>query len=488
MEWKKLLCDDRVRSYKSNSSRDFRTEYEKDYHRIIGSASFRRLQDKTQVFPLDNSDFVRTRLTHSLEVSSFAKSLGQNIGRGILREQKDPGFLPEYQGYICDILQCAGLLHDIGNPPFGHFGETVIRDWFRINLPKIKYHRQNGCVQPLSEILLPQMQEDFYHFEGNTQALRLVAKLHYLVDEYGMNLTKALLGTIIKYPGSSLDIKRSNHIRHKKMGYYYAERELFDDLQESLGTYGNRHPLAFVLEAADDIAYKTADIEDAVKKGCITYGQLVRELREFGGGLDEKSKGAFVRMTDSLEKKYERALKRGLKQPEGNAVQNWAVYIQGWMINDATESFLKNYDALMDGSYGAQGEDLFTGMDGEAMMDALGDIAYRYAFQEKSILKLEIAAQQCLDFLLGAFVQAAMYFDTERELTEVQKKMMALVSDNYIAIYRQFAGRVDKSGQTAEQKETEKLYLRLLLVTDHVCGMTDGHAKRLYQELNGFDI
>lgn len=158
------------------------------------------------------------------------------------------------------------------------------------------------------------------------------------------------------------------------------------------------------------------------------------------------------------------------------------------MINDATESFLENYDALMDGSYGAQGEDLFTGTDGEAMMDALGDIAYRYAFQITPILKLEIAAQQMIDFLLEGFVQAALYFDTDRPLTEVQKKMMSLVSDNYIAIYRQFARRADSSGQEASQKEAEKLYLRLLLVTDHVCGMTDSHAKRLYQELNGIGL
>ena len=136
MEWKQLLCEERMRSFKKNGSNDLRSEYEKDYHRIIGSASFRRLQDKTQVFPLDKSDFIRTRLTHSMEVSSFGKSLGQNISQRILKEQKDEGFLPEYQGYICDILQCAGLLHDIGNPPFGHFGETAIRDWFRENLPK----------------------------------------------------------------------------------------------------------------------------------------------------------------------------------------------------------------------------------------------------------------------------------------------------------------------------------------------------------------
>lgn len=480
MEWKKLLCDERIRSYKRSGSKDLRSEYEKDYHRIIGSASFRRLQDKTQVFPLDNSDFIRTRLTHSMEVSSFGKSLGQNISQRILKERKDPEFLPEYQGYICDILQCAGLLHDIGNPPFGHFGETAIRDWFRENLNK-KLFQLPGMSQPVpvGELLNEQMQEDFYHFEGNTQALRLVTKLHYLVDENGMNLTKALLGTIIKYPVSSLEIKQTPHIKNKKMGYYYAERKIFEELQESLGTDGNRHPLAFVLEAADDIAYKTADIEDAVKKGCITYDRLVEELELAGAKLPENKAGkAFCKMTENLKYRYKRAKERGLQNAKNNAVQNWVVYVQGWMINAATESFVNHYEEIMDGSYGAGGEDLFTGTDGEYMMEALGDIAFRHAFQIKPILKLEIAAQSIFDFLLDKFVDAALYFDTEQKMTEVQKKMMALVSDNYIAIYRHFA---------AGAEEGEKLYLRLLLVTDHICGMTDSYAKRLYQELKGID-
>lgn len=487
MEWKKLLCDERMRNYKSSGAGDFRTEYEKDYHRIIGSASFRRLQDKTQVFPLDNSDFIRTRLTHSLEVSSFAKSLGQNISKRLLMEGTDPEFLPEYQNVPGDILQCAGLLHDMGNPPFGHFGETAIRDWFRTNLSRISYERKDGRKQYLSEILTEQMRQDFFSIEGNAQALRLVARLHYLVDENGMNLTKALLGAVIKYPASSLEIKKNAHIRYKKMGYYYAERELFADLQESLGTFGNRHPLAFVLEAADDIAYKTADIEDAVKKGCLSYGELAAELKQAAEKLPKNQRESFDKMRESLERKYERAKQRGLKQPGVNAVQNWTVYIQGWMINAATDSFIRNYHELMAGTYGAHGEDLLTGTDGEAMMEALGDIAYRYAFQIKPILKLEIAAQSVLDFLLEHFVQAVLYYDTKKDMTQVQRKMMALVSDNYKAIYHRFADETDASPLSEEEKEREKLYLRLLLVTDHICGMTDSHAKRLYQELNGID-
>ena len=218
MEWTRLLSTKRQRPGRHQDVRsadtDLRSEFEKDYHRIIGSASFRRLQDKTQVFPLDKSDFIRTRLTHSMEVSSLAKSLGQNIGESILAHKKDTSFTPGMKEDICNILQCAGLIHDIGNPPFGHYGEFAIREWFERNLPVLKYHGT-----PIEELLEEQMREDFYHFEGNAQALRLVSKLHFLVDENGMNLTYALLNTIIKYPVASTQIRpQSGDIREKKDG------------------------------------------------------------------------------------------------------------------------------------------------------------------------------------------------------------------------------------------------------------------------------
>lgn len=468
MEWEQLLCGDRVRSYKgSRNSGDLRTEFEKDYHRIIGSASFRRLQDKTQVFPLDKSDFIRTRLTHSLEVSSLAKSLGQNISKKILQDIGDPAFKESYQADICDILQCAGLLHDIGNPPFGHFGETIIRQWFINNLSRFLYKEQS-----LENLLLPQMKEDFYHFEGNTQALRLVTKLHYLVDEHGMNLTKGLLGTIIKYPVSSMEInKSSGNIKDKKMGYYYAERDLFEDLQTTLGTGGARHPLAYLLEAADDIAYLTADIEDAFKKGCITYGQLVLELKKCGGGESEDSE--YFKMVGSLEDRYKKAIERGVAQPEVYAIQNWIVRIQGRLLTCATYGFYANYKQIMEGTYK---NDLFYGTYGEQMAKALGDIAYRYAFISKPILKLEIAAETILNFLLEKYIDAVIYYDTDRKLSEVQVKIISLISDNYKAIYKIYS---------KDKNEIEKLYLRLLLVTDSICGMTDSYAKSLYQEWNG---
>ncbi len=468
MNWNDLLASDRIRSYqKSTTSRDLRTEFEKDYHRIIGSASFRRLQDKTQVFPLDKSDFIRTRLTHSLEVSSFAKSLGQNVGEKIIRDKKDEYFSVEQKENICAILQCAGLIHDIGNPPFGHFGETIIQDWFKNNLSKLEFKGKT-----IDKILSKQMIEDFYNFEGNTQALRVVSKLHFLVDENGMNLTKALLGTIIKYPVSSLEIdKKSEDIRNKKMGYFYADREVFKNIQDSVSTNGKRHPLTFLLEAADDIAYKTADIEDALKKGCITYTLLIDELKKrmMANGENE----SFEEMIYILERKYKKALDMRCEQPDVYAIQNWIVSIQGNMLFAASDNFINHYDEIMQGTYK---KDLFAGTNVELIMDVLGDIAYRYAFISKPIYKLEIAAKSIIDFLLEKFVKAVIYYDTDSKLSAVNEKLVSLISEDYKRIYHHFAKGCG---------EEEKLYLRLLLVTDYICGMTDSYAKNMYQELNG---
>lgn len=474
MNWNTLLCADRIRSYSAPaSSTDLRSEFEKDYHRIIGSASFRRLQDKTQVFPLDQSDFIRTRLTHSLEVSSIARSLGQNISQYIMRNGRNNEFDLQMQSDVCSIVQCAGLIHDIGNPPFGHFGETTIRDWFRANLPRLTFEGT-----PISEYLAPQMVEDFYHFEGNAQALRLVTKLHFLVDDNGMNLTYALLNTIIKYPVSSLEInKKTGNIKDKKLGYFYADREVFEKIQSATGTNGCRHPLCYILEAADDIAYLTADIEDGFRKGYITYRTLLDELRseDVLSRMLPEDQRIYIEMTDRLERKYESGVKRGVSDPESYAVSNWIVNVQGFLINCATYGFTKNYRAIMEGTFTT---DLFRTSHGAALHDRLGDIAYRYVFVSRPIFKTEIAAATILESLLERFVSAAIYYDTDHKLTDVQDKMITLISDNYKALYRR-----SSEGKPPQ----EKLYLRLMLVTDNICGMTDSYAKRLYQELNGID-
>ena len=472
MKWSTLLASDRVRGHSNTAgAADLRSEFEKDYHRIIASASFRRLQDKTQVFPLDHSDFIRTRLTHSLEVSSIARSLGQNISRYIMKSIRDPEFDFQMQSDICSILQCAGLIHDIGNPPFGHFGETTIRDWFRTRLPSMTFRGR-----PVTEILTPWMLQDFYHFEGNAQALRLVTRLHFLVDDNGMNLTYALLNTMITYPVSSLEIRPdSGNIREKKPGYFYADREIFDKIQEATQTNGCRHPLSYILEAADDIAYLTADIEDAYRKGFFSYRQLSEEISspKVTGRLTDTEREAYLALCEKLTGKYEDGLRRGVDDPEEYAVSNWIVYAQGYLINCATCGFTENYDAIMDGSYT---KDLFAGTEGETLHDVLGDIAFRRVFTTRSIYMTELSAATVLEHLLDKFMAAALPYDTDLYMTDVQDKLMTLVSDNYKNVY------VKQSGG---KSEAEKLYLRILLITDYICGMTDSYAHRLYQDLMG---
>ena len=479
--WDRLLSSKRERRSHGTIPDDHRSPFENDYQRIILSASLRRLQDKTQVFPLDQSDFVRTRLTHSLEVSAFARSLGQRVCH-ILVSMNHPLAPTESQAAaICDILLSAGLLHDIGNPPFGHYGETTIRDYFRKALPTLQFFGE-----PLNQVLTTRQIADFLHFEGNAQALRLVSKLHFIVDEHGMNLTYGLLSTIIKYPVSSLEIDPdSGDIRKKKMGYFYSEESLFKDISETLGLalppvagrpQAVRHPLTFLLEAADDIAYHTADIEDAFRKDKISYPKL-REGLETSPLVAQYSKTIqelYGKHIEKLNEFYALARKRRLPEPELYAVQNFLIATQGLLIRDLSSSFVENYDKIMAGEQRqAIAENRLSGL----ILDVLESLAYRYVFHSKGIIQLEVGADAILSGLLDRFVPASIYFDTSRSLSPVEERLIVLISDNYKHSYKHYA-----EGLSPE----DKLYLRLLLVADFICGMTDSYARDLHHKIYGY--
>ncbi len=469
--WDKLLCAKREREHISPNPNDVRTEFRKDYHRIIGSASFRRLQDKAQVYPLNRGDFVRTRLTHSLEVSSFAGSLGDTIFRRLIEEKK-----PEVDEIVrencCDILECAGLVHDIGNPPFGHFGEFSIRQWFEENLPRLTFKGK-----PVSELLDDQMKGDFLNFEGNAQALRVLSRLHCLMDmDTGMNLTYALLNTIVKYPVNSTGInKKSGDIRTKKMGYYLSEEPLFRDITERTGAGGCRYPLTFILEAADDIAYKTADIEDAAVKGLLDYHRIIAELlsAKFSEkcGSPEEMK-ILENAAAELEKSFRSAESFNMRDPQLKAVQRWIVKLQNMLIYAASDAFCENYELIMRGEFK---NELLAASSANVLAYALGDIAYRYAFRSSAIVRSELSENSMMTLLLDKIVGAALRFDTDeqrifdRDLTEV-------LSENYLEICKRAC--VGKS-------DAEQCYRRLLFATDCVCGMTDSYAEEFYRMING---
>ena len=464
MNWEQLLCSRRERAHSTKNSEEIRTEFRRDYHRIVGSASFRRLQDKAQVYPLERGDFVRTRLTHSLEVSSFAESLGDMIFRR-LKANNTPGITDNVREDCCDILRCAGLLHDIGNPPFGHFGEFAIRRWFKDNLPSLSF---NG--KPVSDLLNEQMKADLLNFEGNAQALRIVARLHCLTDlSTGMNLTYALLNTIVKYPVSSLEIdKNSGDIRTKKMGYFLSERELFNEVTSNTGANQCRHPLTFILEAADDIAYLTADIEDAVIKGYISFELLHKALSD-QAHTDETIAIADKDLCDCKET----VLERSMPDPEKKAVQQWIVRLQNMMIYAAADSFCDNYDDIMDGTFRT---DLLGAGRAKKLAELLGGIAYKKAFRSKSIVMSELREHTIMNSLLKNIVDMALNFDLE-DSSNFHRDLSEILSENYIEICRNKC----KSAQS----ESERCYYRIMLATDCISGMTDSYAEKFYRMLNG---
>ena len=474
MDWNQLLCPRREVESASFNPNDIRTEFRKDYHRIIGSASFRRLQDKAQVYPLRRGDFVRTRLTHSLEASSYAGSLGDTVFQKLI-DRGTLGVNDLVRENCCDILECAGLVHDIGNPPFGHFGEFAIRQWFEENLSRLTF-----CGEPAETLLSERMKSDFLNFEGNAQALRVLTRLHCLMyPGKGMNLTFALLNTIIKYPVSSMQIdKHSGDIRTKKMGYYYSEQELFENVTESTGARCCRYPLTFILEAADDLAYKTADIEDAAAKGYINYGLILEELRgeRYRSMCKTEEEAAFLeKEAASLEKSLGTAKGFNMSDPRSEAVRRWVVKLQSSLVYTVSDAFCDNYDAIMAGELK---NELFENSSARVLIKALGDIAYQNAFRSNDVVMSELSESTAMKFLLDRIVGAALRFDTADERM-YDRDLVQVLSENYLDLCR----------RSCEGKSlSEQCYYRLLFATDCISGMTDSYALDFYRKLLGVEV
>lgn len=475
MEWSTLLSTWKLAEEEPEPdcfSRYPINEFEKDFNKIVSSAAFRRLQDKTQVFPLDRSDFVRTRLTHSIEASTIARQLGIMVTQTTRFPQEDIG--PEEKLAIPSILLCAGLLHDLGNPPFGHFGETTIGEWFQENLGKITYKGQ-----PLRALLTPQMAADLENFEGNAQALRILLKSRFSSE---IDLSAAVIGTLVKYPNDSLSFRReAEDIKLHKLGFYTAEEETFRELSRTLGTAGPegelfRHPLTYLLEAADDISYATADLEDSFQKGLFTLDQLL----EFLDGSYDHAAAAQPKTPDSYTRELKRDLARRRSETEDpRALREWLAHLRRWLMYVASYRFSVSYQDIMAGRYR---QDLFWETNHSLTLAVLKRAMPEFAFNTPAILKLELSAQSILSFLLDRFIRAALYFtcgDPEGGFTssKADKKYMALLPESYVQDYR--------SARTGD--EVWDLYLRLLMVTDYISGMTDSYARTLYHELGGIE-
>ena len=459
MKWSALLSQQRLRPEEEERT-DLRSGFERDYHRIIGSSSFRRLQDKTQVFPLDSSDFIRTRLTHSLEVSSIGRSLAGNVAEALLDTGADPEFLPEMKLPMTEVLECAGLIHDIGNPPFGHFGEETLREWFEQHLGELTFGGEK-----VTEILTEEERCDLVRFEGNAQGLRLVSALHFPGIRGDMNLTAAVLSAALKYPVSSTEASScAKDAARKKPGFFASEKDHVRRVAEITGTGARRNPLAYLLEAADDIAYATADISDAYKKGFFRYPAFLRLMRERGAGEREM---------ELLEALCAEAEANEELRPEEYAMRRWLACMQDFLIRGATERFLSEYERIMNGTFP---EELLSAGEEGKLLTALKRTAYDTAFVSRSIFKTEIAAHTMMTFLLDHLVPAALSYDTGCRPGLMEEKFLEMIPADYRQVYAR---------QTKGLPSRERTAARIRMVTDSVSAMTDTYARDLYRELNG---
>ncbi len=410
--------------------------FNSDYRRVIKSDSFRRLQDKTQVFPLERNDFVRTRLTHSLEVAMHTRDLLTSVITKLSREGIEIDELNESYR----LLETAALIHDIGNPPFGHFGEEAIRIWFSKNGSSLL------CWSAFSE----QQKEDFLQFEGNAQTIRLLTKLHNDngSSEKGMNLTASTLDAVIKYTARADQIDKQ-HLLTKKVGYFYSEEQVFKNIKSVTGTTGNRHPLVFLLEAADDLAYTFSDIEDAYNYGLYSY----RELKSY---IDEKI--GIDRFLININS-------------EAAAIQEFLRETQRKVYQSASKTFAEHYEEIMAGTF--QGEIINEECDEVKCFHALKEFSYEYVFKTKTILDQEVLGFNIINRLLSEFIPVVLKYDKE-PMNKYEERLFNNLPRSAEELYKR---------ETEPSSDHEKDYYRLKMAVDFICNMTDGYAKKLHDTL-----
>jgi dGTPase len=472
-----------VRPYSKYQNGQFDAQYlaeqfESDRGRIIQSAAIRRLQQKTQVFPLEKNSAVRSRLAHSLEVQQTGRHIVRTIYKKLANDAKLYG-LDGLEREIETLVEMACLMHDIGNPPFGHFGEAAINDWFSKELEHHVVFAQSD-----DKMLALQLKHELKSFEGNAQAFRIIFNL------LKLNLTYTQSASILKYTRCGLDPKPEkdkplSYLR-KKVGYYYAEQQYIKDMCQHLDIDNmHRFPLAYLMEAADDISYCLADIEDGVEKDLLTCEQLAKHLKdEFfnltnDGAIEAflPKRGAKMRFSDAVD--Y--ALKRSDAE-EINKTHEFFVWLRVQLIHPlvdhAAGEFINNLDSVFKGNLNrALLED---GSLYHAMIETFKRVAIKYIFQSNEVETKELQGYQVISGLLNAYKPLLMLNYSQFKLLMKGKLRNKLIETRLI---KRLANKHVKAYQvavteTVDQKDAElhEFYYRCRLIQDHISGMTDQFA------------
>ncbi len=444
MNWEKLLSlkrhgDTHKRLRKEQD--ETRLGFEVDYDRIIFSSAFRSLQDKTQVIPLSKTDFVHTRLTHSLEVSVVGRSLGRIAGKKIL--EKHP-HLQEVHGYRFNdfgaIVAAASLAHDIGNPPFGHSGEKAIGEYFK-----------SGNGQKYQSVLSKKEFQDIIDFEGNANGFKLLTETRKGVNG-GLRLSYATLGAFMKYPKESLPKKPTKHIADKKFGFFQSEKETFKKVADELGLIqtrdGNdisfsRHPLTFLVEAADDICYTIIDFEDGINLGLISEDYALEYLIKLvKDRINTKKYNSLAYREDRLS--YLRAL----------AINT--------LISDAIEVFANNEEAILNGTFEVS---LMDKSKYAAQITDIISLSVTKIYRSQEVIEKEIAGYKIISDILDVYTKALVH-EKENKASNYDRLMLSTLPEFY-------------------QRTDTSLYNILLNTCCYVASLSDSAAVHIHNKIMG---
>lgn len=446
MNWEKLLS---LKRYGDTAQRkridqdETRLGFEVDFDRIIFSDSFRSLQDKTQVVPLSKTDFVHTRLTHSLEVSVVARTLGRVIGKHVLEKYPELNEKGYHSNDFGAIVAAAALSHDIGNPPFGHSGEKSIGEFFL-----------SGNGQKFKDKLNPKQWQDLIDFEGNANGFKILCETVNNIQG-GLRLSYATLGAFIKYPKESLPKKPSTHIADKKYGVFQSELDFFKELADELGLRktGNnndisyaRHPLAYLVEAADDICYTIIDFEDGINLGLISEDYALEYLINLvRDTINTKKYNSLQNTQDRIS--YLRAL----------AIGN--------LIQEAARMFIENESSILKGEFQYS---LLDKCKYEAQINDIIKISVEKIYQSQEVVEKEIAGYQVIADLLDVFITAVNH-KHENCPSNYDKLILMLLPDKY-------------------KNTPENLYKRILSICNLVANFSDSYAILLHKKIKGLDL
>ncbi len=434
----------------------------RDYYSIISSSHFRRLQDKTQVFSMEKNDSVRNRLTHSVEVSTIGEILAKKLADELKNNEDTRRDIDKYEetGYVFSedlsmVVRCAGLLHDIGNPPFGHSGECYIREWFKTIF-------DNDQKKPANErvfsCLTKQMKNDLINFEGNAQGLRIATTIGSTsipeIKDYGMLLTSGVLSSIVKYPWDSVNVPNG-----QKIGFYHSEDWKYDMLAENTETKGLKNPVMLLMEAADDLAYATADIEDFLYLDLIELDILKDFLKDNGCSIRSKK-----------------------DKPE---IRNSLLVVRNICIEEVVNKFIENYDSIMNGTFNKE-------LVEECSVDfSILDKERKRIYALRDTINGNIYHAQTDMFCIMNRLFDCLMGENRTDNEKIADDKIKIEIDQYlkkgIAEVRHIMEHYGLN-ETDEKTKIEKLYHKLLTISDFVSGMTDHYVYEFVQKITDIDI